>query len=223
MGRRIVIFAGGRLGDWALHELRDGDLAVGADRGALFLIRHGIRPHIAFGDFDSVTEREKLLIREQSGQTVECDPVMKDLTDMEMALNWAMEQKPAEIVLCGALGSRFDHSLANAQLLVRTEAAGIPGVIVDAFNRLTVIVPGTVKTLRRSRFSYVSLLPLTPTVGGVTLEGFKYPLSGAELRMGYTLAVSNEFADDAGTVRIEDGLLLIVESADERPEGGGRR
>ena len=222
MGGRIVIFAGGRLGGWALNELRDGDIAVGADRGALFLIRHGIRPHIAFGDFDSVTEPEKLRICQESGQTVECDPVMKDLTDTEMALNWALDQKPAEIVICGALGSRFDHSLANAQLLVRTEEADIPSVIVDAFNRLSAIVPGTVKTLRRSRFSYISLLPLTPKVGGVTLEGFKYPLNGAELRMGYTLAVSNELNGDEGTVRIEDGALLIVESADERPEEGDR-
>ncbi len=38
---RYVICSGGQLGDWALAELREGDVLVGADRGALFLVDRG--------------------------------------------------------------------------------------------------------------------------------------------------------------------------------------
>ena len=42
----------------------------------------------------------------------------KDETDMEHALNWAIEQKPEKIRIFGATGGRIDHMFANIQLLI---------------------------------------------------------------------------------------------------------
>ena len=44
----------------------------------------------------------------------------KNETDMELALNWAVEQKPDLIRIFGATGGRLDHLFANVQLLVQT-------------------------------------------------------------------------------------------------------
>ena len=97
--RRFLLFTGGNLGEWALAEIKTGDFLVGVDRGALFLLQHNRKPNISLGDFDSVTTEEAGRIQALSGNFLSCDPVMKDLTDTEMAFAWALEQKPAGTAL----------------------------------------------------------------------------------------------------------------------------
>lgn len=216
--RRFVIVAGGELGDWVLDELRPDDLLIGADRGALFLVRHGLRPALALGDFDSVSQEELEEIRRFSEAADACDPIDKDWTDTELAFRHALdlEPKPAEIVLLGALGTRFDHSLANVHLLQRASDAGIPCRIVDRNNEIRLVTgagEGTV-SVRRGRFRQVSLLPLSAQVTGITLAGFQYPLREATLRIGQSLGVSNVLLAEEGTVRVREGSLLVIQSVD---------
>lgn len=211
---RVNIVTGGRLGPWALDEARPEDVWIGADRGAVFLVEHGIRPAISVGDFDSVSEAERDAVRRASARFVPCDPVDKDDTDTELAFRLALELEPAEIRIAGALGTRFDHSLANVHLLVKALEQDMPCSLVDEFNlirltdsRLTVDDPG-------SLYPYVSLLPLTREVTGVTLRGFQYPLTNHTITMGRTLTMSNALAAATGTVEIASGLLLVIQSRD---------
>ncbi|AEI39105.1 thiamine pyrophosphokinase [Paenibacillus mucilaginosus KNP414] len=215
---RYVIFSGGTLGSWALRLLQPGDKLIGADRGALFLAEHGLRPDIALGDFDSVTAMELERVRDSSARFLTCDPVMKDLTDTEMAFNWALEQGAREIVMAGVLGSRWDHSLANVHLLRRGLLAGVPCRIADEYNELQLIGAGTPLKLQKSPHTHVSLLPLTLDVHGITLEGFQYPLHEASLTIGQSLGISNVLVDEAGTVQVREGLLLVIRSRDPEPE-----
>lgn len=209
---KIILFAGGNLGSWALEEIDEDAFLVGVDRGALFLIQNERRPHLSIGDFDSVTPDEREIICQNSEEMRSCDPVMKDLTDTEMGLLWALEQQPAEIVLVGALGSRFDHTLANVHLLSKGLKAGVPCRIVDEKNEIMLVTDRI--TLRKSRYSHVSLLSLTETVSGITLSGFQYPLDKATLRMGDTLGISNVLVSETGTVSIEAGCLIVIQSMD---------
>lgn len=209
---RVVIVGGGLLGEWALQEIGDKDYVIGADRGAMFLIRHGIKPDLAVGDFDSVSEDERTLIRNQSREIAECDAFDKDLTDMEMAFDRAMAREGKEIVLLGALGTRMDHSLANVHLLRKGLSHGIPARIKDEHNEIRLI--DRQAEIRQSRYPYISLLPLSLEVKGVTLEGFRYPLHRATLTLGQSLAVSNELAGKYGRITIEQGLLLVIQSKD---------
>ncbi|MCP3774960.1 thiamine diphosphokinase [Paenibacillus sp. MZ04-78.2] len=213
--KRILIFSGGRLGGWAFREIRTGDVLVGADRGALFLVRHGYRPDMALGDFDSVSSMELEEISRVSRKFLACDPVWKDLTDTEMAFTWALEQNAEEIVLLGVLGTRWDHSLANVHLLRKALAAGIRCRIVDACNELMLMDGSALQTVSRSRFTHVSLLPLSIEVTGITLEGFQYPLNEATLTIGQSLGISNVLLGEAGHIRIRDGLLFVIQSRDE--------
>lgn len=210
---RIVLIAGGNLGDWTLRHLRPDDWLVGVDRGALFLVRHGYTPRLAIGDFDSVTDEEKEQIDKHSLHISSCDPVWKDLTDTEMAFAWALEQKPAEIVLLGALGSRFDHTLANVHLLVKGLRARVNCTIIDETNEIR-LTDRTLTVERDDGFSHVSLLPLSPEVTGITLRGFQYPLENATLRIGDTLGISNVLTAGTGTVSVQTGMLLVIKSKD---------
>ncbi|WP_282939277.1 thiamine diphosphokinase [Paenibacillus sp. RC67] len=211
---RIIIFSGGNLGPWALRLIQPGDLLVGADKGALFLLQHGFTPDLALGDFDSVTPEEALRIERDSKRFITCDPVMKDLTDTEMAMNWALEQQPTEIVLCGVLGTRWDHSLANLHLLRKGLEAGVLCSIVDAYNRITLTDNRRPLQIHNNQYSHVSLLPLSLDVTGITLEGFQYPLHNATLTIGQSLGISNVLIEPVGVITISSGMLIVIQSSD---------
>lgn len=214
--KRILIFSGGTLGDWALQEIREEDLLIGADRGALFLVQSGRIPDLALGDFDSVTLEEKATIRVRSRVFQECDPVKKDWTDTEMAFLRALEWRPvpSEIVLLGVLGTRFDHALANVQLLRLGLERGIRCSIRDENNRITLMDGREPMEIEGNGFTHVSLLPLSTEVTGITLEGFRYPLTDATLTVGQSLGISNVLQEKRGRIQARSGLLLVIQSKD---------
>ena len=209
---RVVIFTGGSLGDWALRRVRPGDVLVGADRGALFLVRAGYTPDLAIGDFDSVNAEEREQIRRTSKTFVACDPVAKDRTDTEMAFDWALERRPERIVVLGALGTRFDHSLANVHLLRKGISHGVDCAVADRHNEIRLVAPSRPAVLEKGEYTHVSLLPLSLDVHGVTLAGFQYPLDDAELTVGQSLGVSNVLLEPEGRVSVREGLLLVIQS-----------
>lgn len=209
---RIVIFTGGSLGEWALQLIKHGDYLIGADGGALFLVSSGFQPDLSLGDFDSVTAEELAAIRAASKETLEYDPIDKDFTDTELAWKFAMDKKPDQLLLIGGLGTRFDHTLANVHLLRQTVDRHIDACIVDGNNRIRILASKA--ALSRSDFTYVSLLPLTATVTGITLEGFQYPLYEATLEIGQSLGISNKLQAETGSITIREGLLLVIESRD---------
>ena len=68
--------------------------------------------------------------------------------------------------------------LANMQLLAQTRAAGVDGVIVDKNNKIR-LLEGSYTLKREAQFGdFVSLIPVTQALKGVTLRGFKYPWRG---------------------------------------------
>ncbi|WP_018755641.1 thiamine diphosphokinase [Paenibacillus terrigena] len=211
---RIIIFSGGELTPTALNDIKPGDFIIGVDRGSAFLMEHQIPMHIAVGDFDSVTKEVKDQIALCSERFIDCDPIYKDLTDTEMALELALEQNPSEIVIHGALGTRIDHSLSNIHLLRRTLEAGVHCTLIDPHNEICIMDASRPYHVKKTSFTYVSLLPLSLQVTGVTLEGFRYPLHQATLTIGKSLSVSNELEKELGTITITDGLLLVMLTRD---------
>lgn len=210
--KRVVIFAGGELSPEYFNLLDEDDFIIGADQGALFLISHGYTPDIAVGDFDSVSPEALQDIESKSKKTITCDAVNKDLTDSEMALDIAMDQQPDSILLLGVTGTRIDHSLASIQMMTRALQRQINCYVMDTHNYIT--LTGSQAVINDLGYTYVSLLPLTPEVSGITLEGFQYPLTDATLKLGQSLGVSNKLISSSGTVTIRSGLLLIIQSKD---------
>jgi thiamine pyrophosphokinase len=188
---------------------------VGIDRGVFFLLSAGFKPAIAFGDFDSVTPEELADIEKEVAELKRFKPE-KDETDMELALNWAIAQKPESISIFGATGGRLDHLMANVQLLIKPilQDIDIQIEIIDTNNILFVKKPGSYNLDRLDDFKYISFLPATPSVAGITLENFKYPLKDCHILVGSTLCISNELIRDHGTFSFSEGILLVVRSRD---------
>ena len=61
------------------------------------------------------------------------------------------------------------------------------------------------------RYPYFSLLNLTGTARGVTIEGAKFPLCRAELPCDYAYGVSNEpLPGVSAKITLEMGELLLI-------------
>ncbi len=199
-----------------LNEYTGGDeIWVGVDRGVYTLIKRNITPSIAFGDFDSVSNYEISVIEEYVKEMKRFKPE-KNETDMELALNWAIEQNPDIIRIFGATGGRLDHLLANVHLLVKPlMKANIMNIfLIDNQNILSLKGPGSYKIEERVDKKYVSFVPLTLNVKGLTLDGFKYPLQNRHISIGSTLCISNELINEYGTFSFSEGILLVIRSND---------
>ncbi|WP_342430556.1 thiamine diphosphokinase [Neobacillus sp. FSL H8-0543] len=188
---------------------------VGVDRGVHNLLKANIKPMIAFGDFDSVTEEEFTEIESKVNEMKLYKPE-KDETDLELALNWAVEQEPDSIRIFGATGGRIDHLFANVQLLVNPiiEGKSIPIILIDCQNIVFVKGSGSYKIEKMSDKKYISFIPVTFNIKDLTLQGFKYPLKNRHISIGSTLCISNELISDYGTFSFSEGILLVIRSDD---------
>ncbi|CAM3743064.1 thiamine diphosphokinase [Mesobacillus thioparans] len=214
---KINLVAGGPrklIPDFHLYE-EENVIWVGIDRGVFYLLEAGVHPTAAFGDFDSVSEQEMASIEKAVADLKKFKPE-KDETDLELALNWAIGQNPESIAIFGATGGRIDHFMANVQLLVRPLEEGAPALIqiIDTQNILYIKKPGNYTVEPIDEFKYISFLPVTPSVSGLSLENFKYPLNDCHIPMGSTLCISNELIRGHGTFSFSEGILLVVRSRD---------
>jgi len=214
----IHIVAGGpteripKLSNW--HE--EDVIWVGVDKGVAYLLKHNIVPAKAFGDFDSITKQELIAIKAQLPDA-EVHPSEKDETDTEIAVNWALEQNPELIRIFGGTGGRLDHFLGNIQLLLKGLDRGALIEIHDVQNKLYAHREGTYTIVKDYLLPYVSFMPITPDVKGISLKGFKYPLEKKHIRFGDTLCISNELEVESGTFSFDEGILMVIRSRDYHP------
>ncbi|WP_053366151.1 thiamine diphosphokinase [Bacillus sp. FJAT-27245] len=188
---------------------------VGVDRGTAVLLENGIKPNAAFGDFDSVT-KEELANFETAVPNLKKYKPEKDETDMELALSWAVRQNPDSIRIFGATGGRIDHFLANLHLLEKYAHEKRPCeiIMIDCTNHVSVKLPGLYQVEKESGKKYISFLPGSQDVAGLTLQGFKYPLENRYVPKGSTLCVSNELIGETGTFSFSEGILIVIRSND---------
>ncbi|KKI92564.1 thiamine pyrophosphokinase [Bacillus sp. SA1-12] len=186
---------------------------VGVDKGVLYLKNSGLPIAYAFGDFDSISDREKKELT-SSLPNISLYSAEKDKTDTELALDWALQQQHEKILLFGVTGGRIDHLLGNIHLLIKAISCKTNIEIIDRQNHITLFASGTYTIKKHKDLKYVSFIPISHEIKGMTLEGFKYPLKNCHIALGSTLCISNELIDELGTFSFHDGILLMIRSRD---------
>lgn len=186
---------------------------IGADRGTYVLLRRGIQPIKAFGDFDSLSPGERHTVQ-GSGTSAVVYPPEKDKTDLELALDWACAQKPDVLFLFGVTGGRQDHALAAVHLLHALTKRRILAEIIDQSNCIQLLTPGIYQLERKPEYHYLSFLALSDEVTDLTLRGVKYPLNKAAIIRESSLCISNEVTEETFTVCFTSGLLLMMRCSD---------
>jgi thiamine pyrophosphokinase len=190
----------------------EGVCWVGVDRGVVELLKAGIVPKRAFGDFDSISEKELQWLKERVPH-LDVWPSEKDQTDTDIAIDWALAQKPEKIRLFGATGGRLDHLFGNIQTIMKGSDGAIE--LIDRQNIVTIHRKGEHVIEQSDSYTYVSFIPITP-IKELTLEGFKYPLTRKDVPLGSTLCISNELIHSFGTFSFSEGILMMIRSKDEK-------
>ena len=210
---RAVIVASGDLDPGDARWLEGAGLVVAADGGAASLDALGHAPDVLVGDLDSVAD--DLVVRlEAVGVAIERHPVDKDASDTELALERALGSGAAEVVVIGAIGgARLDHALANVLLLTDPALAGRAVRLVHGPTTVRAVRGGERLELESRTGDVVTLLPVGGPAHGVTTAGLRWALAGATLEMGRSRGLSNLVEQAPASVSLEDGTLLVVETA----------
>ena len=215
--KRCLIVTGGTI-DIAFAKYflsqRSYDYVIAADAGLEVLRPLHISPNAVVGDLDTVDKKVLEEYQNQPGIEFEIHKPEKDETDTELALLTAARQGCEAVDILGALGGRMDHAIGNIQLMYQFFCQGMEVNIYDARNRLYLL--GGHKVFHREEVygKYISFLPMTETVEGLTLRGFKYPLQRRTIGLGTSLCISNELKREEGILELEKGVLLCVEAHD---------
>ncbi len=218
---RILIFANGSLSAaQAISQfatLQPDDIVIAADGGGQHCLALGIQPRFVIGDLDSLDDQSLPQLKAQGAEIIQ-HPRRKDYTDLELALRYAQELGADEIVILGALGKRWDQTIANILL---------PAVLSPTTLQKANLRPPRIKILDEDQEIYflcgedqqeiqgqpgdvVSLVPITERACGVTTQNLEYPLEASDLLLGSTLGISNVLLNDHGAVSLKEGKMLCV-------------
>lgn len=213
-----------------------------ADGGLDRALALGIEPDQWVGDLDSLsTQGEKWLAAHPD--LVEKLPEKKDWTDSEYALR-ALQKKnfaasrgvkkspllPGDsgLILLAALGSRYDHVLANLDLAASFVRSDFPILLTDgkcllwtlkAPVRMRLVWPQQEEQDSHQDFrNYFSLISVTDRCEGIELRGAVWELSRASLTRGVNLGISNEPSGGPVTLRAERGILRLILDRESKEE-----
>lgn len=203
MKQNCMIISGG---EFSPLPAPDADTyVIACDKGYAYARRCGIRPDLLVSDFDSYdgeVDPEIPLRR---------FPSEKDDTDTIIALRAAIEMGFARADIYCGLGGRLDHTLANLQSAVFAQKRGVQVRILSPDTRIFTLTAGSLTLPRLEGFS-LSVFAAEDRCTSVSIRGAKYELENVELTDAFPLGVSNEWREEAVTLSVESGVLLIVMS-----------
>ncbi len=185
-------------------------LVIAADGGALKAEALDYPAHVVVGDVDSLAPDQADRLR-GAGAEVVVHPAAKDESDTELALNEALARGATRVVIIGAFGGkRLEHTLANILLIASERMAGRDICLADGASTLRVMHDRETLEITGSIGDFVSLLPLTWRVSGVTTVGLRYALTKEMLEQGPARGLSNELLTSTATILIDQGRLAVI-------------
>ena len=194
---RAVIIGNGEICNYTYIKslLRSDDFIICADGGLRHAEKLGISPCIAVGDFDSYEKFDdiKSIVY----------PSHKNLTDGEIAVDYAIENGYTDILLLAMTGTRLDHTFTNIFQLAKHGNI----TLIDDNNEIYFIKDKLV--LNGKKGKTMSIIPVFSNLVGVTATGVYYPLNDDALLFGEGRGNSNIITDDVCTVSVKDGMGII--------------
>jgi len=212
MNRQVVVVAGGVTPPRAALRVllpEHPALVVAADSGVSHAELLGLRVDLVVGDFDSA-QPAAVDRAVAAGAVVEQHRAEKDKTDLELALDAAVEAHgaAASYVVIASVGGRLDHALANLLLLASPAYAHVAiEAYVDDWH-VTVVRDRT--ALAATTGGLVTLLPVGGDAVRVVTGALRYPLRSETLPAGTTRGVSNVADEAVVHVGLEAGVLLAL-------------
>ena len=202
--KRCVIVGGAGINnyDYIRSRLCADDYIVFCDSGLRHLEPLQVKPSLIVGDFDShdnpYLDVETIVL-----------PCEKDDTDTVFAVKEAIKRGFDDFLLIGVIGARLDHTLGNVSILLYLDSIGKKGIIIDDYSEMEIV--SNEPAYIEDSYAFFSLLNVSGTAKGITIENAKYLLNNAEITCEYQYGVSNEVLPGKTTkVSILEGKLLLI-------------
>ena len=180
----------------SIIELSKNKLIVAADGGADRLLEYEIFPDKVIGDLDSISDKTATKLEDWL-------ILNKDIqkTDLEKAVEYAIERGSKKIQIVGWSGGRIDHTIAALGLAFDSRVE-----LID--DRFTVKCISDLEIIEDKKGSLFSLIAIPEA--RVSIQGARWELDHEKLRMGGR-GIHNEIGD-FGIVEIQchSGNLLLI-------------
>lgn len=207
-----ILIGNGEIKDYKMLESyikKSNTIVICCDGGLKHTYKLDMKPDYIIGDFDSAPSK-LLRYYKKFDIPMKVFPEKKDKTDMELGLEFALDLKPKEIFIFGGIGSRFDHTLANANILKIALECGVKASLINEVHIINLI--NKKFSIVGNKGDLLSLIPLTQEVSGVTTFGLEYPLDNAVIKIGSSIGISNVFISNEVNIIIKEGLLLVIQT-----------
>ena len=178
------------------------DLVIAADSGARHAGPLGVVVDTWVGDFDSARGDEVQAPRERH-------PAAKDETDGELATRLALARGATDLSFVGAFGGRFDHTAALLLGGVRLAQTGLSVRLSSGDEWAWPLLPGRGVELDLPPGLTLSVVAPVP-LGGLSLSGVRWPLSGADVPLGSGWPLSNETLGGKLRATLTEGYGLLT-------------
>lgn len=202
-----IIFANGIFSS-AGNAINPNHIIIAADGGARHCLEIGINPHYVIGDFDSLSEKELTSLKSNGAELIKYS-TQKDETDLELAVDFAINQGCTDISIYGAFGGRWDMTFANVLLLASPIYAGINFKLIDGITIAYILRSRETLKFRSQPGSIVSIIPLGGSAKGITYNGLKWSLENANLPFGTPKGVSNRTTQYDSEISLAEGIILV--------------
>jgi len=193
-------------------EIQKDDYIICADSGIDYAFRCGVKPNLAIGDFDSC-DKSRLANYDFEIIKIKAE---KDETDTHYAVMTALQKGYSNIIICGGIGGRLDHTLANLSTLQYIYRNGGRGIITDGRTIIHYLSDNSSLDLKYDRsYQFISLWALKDCED-VNIKGLKYELNKAIVTTSFPIGTSNEFiAGKDGRFSIGKGEVIIIITTDK--------
>ncbi len=186
-----------------------GDVVFCGDGGANYAYIYGIKVDYVIGDLDSINpivyDYYKI-----KGSKVEKHNPEKDYTDFELILHRIKEYQEErgiifeDVYILGGLGKRLDMTLNNLHLLEEYKNMTFFSCDEEVFYRESTF------TLKGKKGQEFSIIPVSDSVEGLTLRGFKYSLYAADIERKSSKLVSNIIVSDECSIDFIRGKIIDI-------------
>lgn len=196
---KVLLVLNGALNKKFLAETaKKYSFILAADGGANKCLKAGIKPDIVVGDLDSVTPKNKVLLRGRLKQVAR-----QDNSDFEKALDYLKTLKPKQVDIVLSYGGRLDFALSNfltaSNYLKYFDICFLfPKAVV-----YLLLKSAKIKAVKNARISLIAL----EEIKNISTQNLLYPLKSENLPIGQR-GLSNIALGNFG-INFKRGKLLV--------------
>lgn len=197
---KASIFCNGEYGNNNLINF-ENSIVIGVDGGCNYLLNNNIKIDLIVGDLDSIKNKDIIY------NTAYIEKTNMDCNDLDIAINYCIENKFSEVYLYGCIGKRTDHFMFNFRLMEKLYKENIEVFMVDEYNIISLF--SGEKNFYKENFKFFSIIPVYENTV-VSIKGSKYDLNEKKLSLIESLTLSNEWKEDKVTIKSNKIIFICL-------------